>query len=331
MGRGRHCSEEKRNLILKLRREGKSYKFIQDLLDCSAKLISNALKWQAQTETRGRKRKTSSYEDKRLIRFVKIDPFITPSKIKDDLKLSVSNRTIRRRLQEAKLIGRSPRKMPLLQKRHIIKRLKFAREHKDWPVTKWRNILWSDESKIVLMGSSGRRVYVRRPPGLPFNPKYTLKTIKHGGSKIMVWACFSYQGVGPIVWIKTMMDQALYVDILRNSMLPYAEYEMPLKWIFMQDNDPKHTSRSAKNFFHEHQISVLEWPAQSPDLNPIENLWGDIKEAVAKARPKNNNELWQIVQTSWQAISKERCQNLVDSMPRRCNAVIKNKGYGIKY
>ena len=70
-------------------------------------------------------------------------------------------------------------------------------------------------------------------------------TVKHEGSSIMLWACFSYYGVGPLHWINTIMDQLVYVDILQNVMLPYAEVnagEMPFIWVFQQVNAPKHTS-----------------------------------------------------------------------------------------
>jgi len=89
--------------------------------------------------------------------------------------------------------------------------------------------LWTDESKIVLFGGTGSRQFVRRPPKVEYNPLYTVKTVKHGGSKIMIWGCFSYYGVGPIHWIKTIMDQHVYVNILQEIMLPFVEEEMPLQ------------------------------------------------------------------------------------------------------
>lgn len=147
----------------------------------------------------------------------------------------------------------------------------------------------------------------------------------------MIWGAFSYYGVGPIYWIKPIMDRHVYVEILKNVMLPYAEEEMPLRWVFQQDNDPKHTSKLAKEWFQDNNVEVMEWPAQSPDLNPIENLWTDVKKAVSEAKPTNNNQLWKVVEQSWYSIPKERCQGLVNSMKRRCEAVIKNKGFATKY
>uniref|UniRef100_A0A3Q3VXJ7 Transposase Tc1-like domain-containing protein n=1 Tax=Mola mola TaxID=94237 RepID=A0A3Q3VXJ7_MOLML len=89
------------------------------MIGCSAKMISNALKWR---------------------------PMISSGMIKDSLELPVSTVTVRRRLCEANLFTRIPRKVPLLKKRHVQKRLQFAKEHINWPKEKWRNILWTDET-----------------------------------------------------------------------------------------------------------------------------------------------------------------------------------------
>uniref|UniRef100_A0A0K8TZE2 Transposable element Tcb1 transposase n=1 Tax=Bactrocera latifrons TaxID=174628 RepID=A0A0K8TZE2_BACLA len=318
-------------MIKNLRKLGKTYKQIQEIMKCSPQMISNALNYRKTNETRGRKRKTSTADDRNIVRYCKLNPFASARKIRDELNLSVNTETIRRRLVQNKLFARSPRKVPLLKKKHVEARIQFAKEHGSWPVAKWRNILWSDESKVELFGSTGSRNFVRRPPNSEYNPRFTAKTVKHGGAKIMVWGCFSYSGVGPIHLIEGIMDQRAYVKILDEVMLPYASWNMPLIWVYQQDNDPKHTSKCAKEWFRANGVEVMRWPAQSPDLNPIENLWTDIKKRVAEEKPTNSKDLWHVVKETWKAIPTKRCQDLVDSMPRRCDAVLRNRGYSTKY
>ena len=92
----------------------------------------------------------------------------------------------------------------------------------------------------------------------------TQKKVQHGGASIIILACFSYYAVGPIHWVKMILDQHAYVDILQNVMLPYAELEMPFIWVYQQDNDPKHMSKKAKKWFADNIIDVMEWPPKSP-------------------------------------------------------------------
>ena len=132
----------------------------------------------------------------------------------------------------------------------------------------------------------------------------------------MLWVCFSHYGVGSIHWIKTIMDQHVYVDILQNIMLPYARDKKPFIWVFQQDNDPKHTSKNLRSGLR---------------TTTIEYFWTDVKKAVHTFNTTSNEALWMVVKESWERIPIIRCQDLVTSMSRRCAAVIPNKEYSAKY
>ena len=142
----------------------------------------------------------------------------------------------------------------------------------------------------------------------------------------MVWGCFSWEGVGPIHLIESTMDRFVYKDLLETVMLPYAEENMPLVWQFQQDNDPKHSSKLVCEWFRQHNLKVVEWPSQSPDLNPIENLWGELKRKLARLPCRNKKELWENIQQEWYNMPIETCRKLISSMPKRIEAVIRSKG-----
>jgi transposase len=147
----------------------------------------------------------------------------------------------------------------------------------------------------------------------------------------MVWGCFSWHGLGPLHRITDKMDQFQYKEILETVMLPHAQENLPENWQFQQDNDPKHTAKSVKNWTNSSDIQVLLWPAQSPDLNPIENLWGEIERVLKGKEYKTKNGLFETVQELWSNLPRAKIKNLVKSMPRRCQAVFNARGYATKY
>ncbi len=102
-------------------------------------------------------------------------------------------------------------------------------------------------------------------------------------------------------------------------------------FIFQQDLAPAHTAKGTKSWFNDHGVTVLDWPANSPDLNPIENLWGIVKRKMRDTRPNNADELKATVKETWASIPPQQCHKLITSMPRRIEAVIKAKGAPTKY
>ena len=143
----------------------------------------------------------------------------------------------------------------------------------------------------------------------------------------MVWGCISSRGVGSLVFIESIMDKYLYKRILSENLLVSKE-KLGLNddFIFQQDNDPKHTSKYVKDFFEKNEIKVLNWPSQSPDLNPIEHLWDYIKREIRKRQPSSVKEMKEKIKEIWNEVPKEFCKKLVDTMPKRIEEVMRSKG-----
>ncbi len=109
-------------------------------------------------------------------------------------------------------------------------------------------------------------------------------------------------------------------------MLPFADQLFKdADFIFQQDLAGAHTAKSTKSWLNDHGVGVHDWPANSPDLNPIENLWGIVKRKIRNKRPNNADELKAIVKKTWASIPPQQCHKLITSMPRQIDAVIHAK------
>ena len=234
--------------------------------------------------------------------------------------------TVTRALRRNGLHSRRPRKVPLKTKRHLRQLLKFAKSHLDDSEDDWRKVIWSDETKLELFGHNTTKTVWRRA-GEAYKPRNTIPTVKHGGGSIMLWGCFSAHGPGRLVRIRGTMNAALYKEILEENLLQSArQLRLCRGFVFQQDNDPKHTAKVIKAWFGDNNINLLEWPSQSPDLNPIENLWAELKRRV-----DNLDELETYCLEEWENIPQETCVNAVVNYKKRLVEVIANKGHSINY
>uniref|UniRef100_A0A4W5LJX2 Transposase Tc1-like domain-containing protein n=1 Tax=Hucho hucho TaxID=62062 RepID=A0A4W5LJX2_9TELE len=339
MAKTKELSKDTRNKIVDLHQVGKTESAIGKQLGLKKSTVGAIIrKWKTYKTTdnlprSGAPRKISPRGVKMITRTVSKNPRTTRGDLVNDLQRAgtkVTKPTISNTLRRQGLKSCSARRVPLLKPVHVQARLKFAREHLDDPDEDWENVIWSDETKIELFGkNSTRRVW--RTKNAELHPKNTIPTVKHGGGNIMLWGCFSAKGPGRLIRVKERMNGAMYREILSENLLPSARaLKMKCGWVFQHDNDPKHTARATKEWLRKKHFKVLEWPSQSPDLNPIENLWRELKVRVAQRQPQNT-ALEEICMEEWAKIPATVCENLVKTYRKRLTSVIANKGYITKY
>ncbi|CBQ72283.1 related to transposase [Sporisorium reilianum SRZ2] len=311
----RPISPQKRREALRLLQNGQSTHQVAEQVGISKSMVSNIRKaapTQLPTPKSGRKKS------------------LAPVMLLGSTNSSAATPRQRCHFRARKIINK-----PLLTIRHKKARLAFALAHKDWTVDDWKTVICSDECKINRIGSDGRQHCWINAAG--FNSKLVHPTVKFGGGSIMVWGSMTHKGVGAFHILKERMTAVIYIAILEAHLLPVLRtvgfFNDNTNAIFQQDGDPKHKAKVTMQWFRQNHIRLLDWPAQSPDLNPIEHLWTELKKRLGqyKEHPTWMLELEGRLEEVWAQIPVSLCQALVESMPKRIEAVIKARGGNTKY
>uniref|UniRef100_A0AAZ3QI58 Tc1-like transposase DDE domain-containing protein n=1 Tax=Oncorhynchus tshawytscha TaxID=74940 RepID=A0AAZ3QI58_ONCTS len=148
----------------------------------------------------------------------------------------------------------------------------------------------------------------------------------------MLWGCFAAGGIGALHKIDGIMREEHFVDILKQHLkISVRKLKLGRKWVFQMDNDPKHTPKLMEKWLKDNKVKVLEWPSQSPDLNPIEYLWVELKKRARAKRPTNLTYLHQLCQEEWAKIHPTYCGKLVEGYPKCLTQVKQFIGNATKY
>jgi Transposase/DDE superfamily endonuclease len=358
--KGKHLTDVDIGKILGLAKALMPQRTIATLMKCSQKAVQHTLAtylfetFQGRNPRREYKRKTTKREDRYIERVLKQNPFTPLRDITNLIDSNISHQTIMRRRSEADLESYVAVVKPGLRPENIAKRLEWALKYKDWTVEDWKKVIWSDESSIWI-GVNPHRQWVIRPKGERLNPKYVKKSFKSERVKIMVWGCFTGERLGPLIicdeeGIGTNEYEEIIYDglfSLIDDLLEPPEDPETIQvadentLLFMQDNAPCHKATEVLEFLAEHNVPVMEWPPQSPDLNPIENLWPEFKTRFHKRfaelfnHPSKSLEAryryGEILKEVWYSQCMELIKALIESMPGRVQAVIAAKGGWIDY
>lgn len=245
--------------------------------------------------------------------------------------VDVCARTVRNRLRDMEFSYRKAKRKPALTTAQKKKRLQWAKNKCTWTVDDWEEVIFSDKSRICVGHGDDAGTFVWRRGNEAYSDGCIKKQIKFPTS-VLIWACMSSKGPGKLAVVKTTVNSRIYIDILDHFLIPSIDNAFGDEDIvFQDDNASCHRAKCVRDFLADRQIATMDWPANSPDLNPIENMWWKLKKLVQAKSPLCKEDLIIAIRKCWKELNIDYCQSLITSMPARIKAVIKARGGVTKY
>ncbi len=280
----------------------------------------------------GRPKVTTPREDRHLRLLHLRNRFLTvTSSAGNGLGHPVSRRTVSRRLRHYGIRAYRPFKGMTLTCEHRRRRLRWARTVRRWQQRDWRRLLFSDESRFKIFESDGR-VRVHRRRGERTSSCCVQEVVPYGGGSVMVWGGISGDVKTDLIVLDGTLTARRYIDeVLTPVVLPFLQ-RYP-RTLFQQDNATPHTAIVTRDFLEAHNVNVLPWPARSPDMSPIEQLWDHLGRQVRRRQqpPLTRNALALALQEEWRQIPVHVVRRLVHSARRRVRACIEARGGHTRY
>ncbi|GFV52817.1 transposable element Tc1 transposase [Trichonephila clavipes] len=282
----------------------------------------------------GRPRTTTAEDDRYIILQAKRGQRQSASVIAQQLSTATGRQvswfTVARRLHKGGLFARRPERcFPLKVGHH----LQWCREHKNWTTDQWSRVLFTDESRFSTRSDS-QRVLIWREIGTRFYTSNIKERRHYGGPGVLVWGVIMLNGRTEL----HIFDRGSVIGdrYCEEVLLPHVRLfpgAIGPDFIFMDDNARPHRSLAVEELLESEDITRMDWPAYSPDLNPIEHVWDALgrRTAARLHHPENTQQLKQMLIEEWTLLPQEMLHQLVLSMRRRCEATIAVRGGHIPY
>eukprot|EP00644_Phytophthora_capsici_P015147 jgi/Phyca11/128400/e_gw1.75.31.1 len=338
---GKQHSQDLRDRVLLKWREGLGTRRISRHLSMHRDTVRSIIKYFKKhgdvtlRRRSGRPPKTDGRLDRRITRTVEQNRFVSAAAIAAQVSKDnggpISSQTIRNRIHTTGLNGRSARKKPFLSRRHRRLRLAYAKRFHNMKPDWWSRVLFSDEASVELHGTSGR-VSVWRRPHEAFDPRCVVSTHKSSRKSLMVWSSITADGVGTLHFCDESVTGDNYRRLLHKE-IPITKALLGLsgETLFVHDNAPAHTAKLTAGCLRDLWLIPMGHPPQSPDLNPIENLWYLMKKELYKNPATTIDDLKTKLLGIWTGIDDEVVKRCVLSMPERLKTVIAERGGHTKY
>ena len=256
----------------------------------------------------GRKRVLNDRSLRRVSRIVDKEA-VSANYLVKSLDLKCTSPTLRTAIKKNSILWQKSKSVIHLSKKNKNERIKFARQSISDNI-QWNNIIFSDEKRFCMDGVQNIMYGWAKK-----NKKHVIMKRHSGGGSIMVWVAVSFNSKSEIIVINNKLNSQGYINVLKDGLLPLITENDT----FQQDNAPIHVSKVTKDWLITNNILSLEWPARSPDLNIVENVWAEMSRKVYENGKQYNtvSELKNAVLNSWSSVNRNYIQSLYKSMSKR--------------
>lgn len=335
-------SQIDRARIVALIEEGHSQRFVANRVGVWQSDVSRVWNRYLQTNSlrdrprSGRRRVTNQRQNRYIHLTIRRNPTMAIPALQRDMRhalgVQVSISTLRRRILATGLRCRRPIRVPRLQPEHRVRRLQWAQEHVALPEEFWNSVFFSDETRICLVQDS-HRIRVWRDPTRVAQLAHARPVPPFRGGSAMFWAGIMSNDRTELIHVEGTMTGDRYLREILHPHVRLWRAAVGNYFVFMDDNARPHRTRAVNDYLETEGINRLNWPALSPDMNPIEHAWDMLARAVAARRnpPRTVQELVHAAQEEWRNIPQQNISNLVNSMGRRLQACINSRGGNTLY